>query len=564
MKDQSIEQMLKTLRSQVHVEVEAEFFDNLGKALGIDLDRDNINDNIEYLKSLMPKSPKRFIHATKSNKKLENIIDGMKPRPDKMYMKAVGDGLNVRVYPSGRKMFTFRYMFNGRRPSPVDLGPYVPSRERTPDNLGIGLTVEEAIEKVIDLRRKLLDKKDPTRFVHRKGISVKKLFDQYLLEYFKSKDAVRTLSTADTKEFRVVSDKYYRRICVRFEKFILPDLGGRPVVTIDSFETQAILDAVEASNGCATADEVRKALSGLIRWATEHKKHKNFVLLEGIKQIKGDAKRIYILKVSDIKVFYDYLTDDNCPIPEVQRRILLAMLCIGSRNQETAEAMWEEFDRENRLWIVPARRMKGNEPGNGKTRANGYEGGIKRPHAIFLTDLLLELLGTPLGKAVFIRHYIKKETSNDLPSSAECPQNGINQAKECESFEFPFPELTAYCLRHTFSSHMDSLGFSPLSYGRCQSHSDYSTRASEQEAIKLGHGMAAKKHYAHGSVFKSMRKKAEVWIAWEAELCKQLGRPIPEYPDELLDYYEELGKPGNDEEFFAARPELLEAIIRRY
>lgn len=564
MKNQSIEQMLKTLRSQVRIEVEEEFFDKLEKSLGIDFDRDNISDTIEHLRAIMPKSPKRFIHSSKSNKKIETTIDELKPKPDKMYMKAVGDGLYIRVYPSGRKMFTFRYMLNGRRPSPVDLGPYVPSRERTPDNLGIGLTVDEAIEKVIDLRRKLLDKKDPTRYVHRRGISVRKLYNQYLDEYFRSKTAVRNLSAEDTKKFRVVSDKYHRRIILRFEKFILPDFGGRPVVTIDSFETQALLDAVEGSNGWATADEVRKALSSLIKWAAGHKKYKNFMLLEGIKQVKGDEKERYVLKVSDIKVFYDYLTDDKCPVPEVQRRILLAMLCVGSRNQETAEAMWEEFDLENRLWIVPARRMKGNEPGNGKIRANGYEGGIKRPHVIFLTDLLLEFLGKPLGKAVFIRHYIKKETFNDLPSSAECPQSGINQAKECETFEFPFPKLTAYCLRHTFSTYMDSLGFSPLSYGRCQSHSDYSTKASEQEANKLGHGMAAKKHYAHGSVFKSMRKKAEVWIAWEAELCKQLGRPIPEYPEELLKSYEELGKPGNDEDYFSARPELLEVITRRY
>jgi len=564
MKDQSIEQMLKTLRSQVRIEVEDEFFDKLEKSLGIDFDRDNISDTIEHLKAIMPKSPKRFIHSSKSNKKIETTIDDLKPKPDKMYMKAIGDGLYIRVYPSGRKTFTFRYMLNGRRPSPVDLGPYVPNRERTPDNLGIGLTVEEAIEKVTELCRKLLDKKDPTNYVHRKGISIRKLYSQYLQEYFKSKAAVRTLSAADSKKFRVVSNKYYRRILLRFEKFILPDLGGRPVVTIDSFETQAVLDAVEASNGWATADEVRKALSGLIKWATDQKNYKNFVLLDGIKQVKGDAKKRYILKVSDIKTFYDYLTDEKCPIPDVQRRILLAMLCVGSRNQETAEAMWEEFDRDNRLWIVPARRMKGNEPGNGKVRANGYEGGIKRPHAIFVTDLLLEILGDPLGRAVFSRHYIKKEVNHNTPSSPECPQSGLNQAKSCEAFEFPFPELTAYSLRHTFSSHMDSLGFSPLSYGRCQSHSDFSTKASEQEAVKLGHNMATKKHYTHVNVFDSMRTKAEVWIAWEAEICKLLGRPAPEYPEELLDYYEELGRPGNDEKYFAARPELLEVITKRY
>ena len=564
MKDQNVEQMIEMIRQQVLVEVESDFFTKLSMALGVDFDRDRIDDAISHLKANMPRSPKRFVHSNKSNKKLEVLIEELKPRPDKMYMKALGDGLQMRVYPSGKKSFAYRYMFNGRRPSPIDLGPYVPRRDRTHDNAGIGLTVDEATEKAIELRRKLLDKKDPVRYVHRKGISLSKLYNEYLLEHFRPKSATMNLSTEEFRKIRVVSNKYYRRICLRFEKFILPDFGGRPVVTIDSFEIQALLDAIEDSNGWATADEVRKAISGLIRWATDKKKYKNFKLLEGIKQIKGDTKKRYVLKVGGIKTFFDYLIDKRCPIPEVQQRILLAMLVVGSRNQETAQAMWDEFDLENRLWIVPAKRMKGKEPGSGRTLANGFEAGIKRPHAIFVTDLLLEIFGKPVGAAAFPRHYIKEEIDLDLPSAPECPQHGLNIGKECVSFSMPFTELTAYNLRHTFSTHMDGLGFSPLEYGRCQSHSDFSTKESEQEAVKQGYRMAAKKHYAQTNVFKAMRRKAEVWIAWEAEICKLIGRPIPEYSEELLDFYEDLGKPGNDEEYFTTRPELLEVITRRY
>ncbi len=563
MKDTSLEQMLETIKHQVTAEVETSFFAKLSQALGADLNKDNIDDAIEYLKATLPKSPTRFLHSTQTDKKLEMKIESLRPRPDKMYMRALGDGLQIRIYPSGRKSFVFRYMINKRRTSPIDLGPYIPKRERSPENLGIGLTVDEAISVAKDLRRKLEDKKDPRHFVCHKGITLQKLFDLYRQEYFKAKTDAQGLTDDERKKFRVVSDKYYRRIILRFEKFLLPDLGGRPVINIDNIETQAILDAVEASNGCATADEVRKALSGLITWALTVKKYKGFKLLEDIHQIESESKQRYVLKVNDIKIFYDYLNNPRCPIPDVQRRILWAMFLIGSRNQETAEGMREEFDLENRLWFIPARRMKGREPGSGVKGANGTENGIKRPHVVFLTDLLLEALGTAIGEAVFPRYLKSQEADPNLPSSSVCPQDGINIAKNCSDFPFPFPELTAYCLRHTFSSHMDSQGFSPLEYGRCQSHSDSSTKATEKEAQKLGYNMTAKKHYTTTNVFKGLQGKAEVWIAWEAEICKLLGRATPSYSAELLEWYDNLGKPGNDETYFSERPELYATITRR-
>jgi integrase len=560
MENTSLQIMLETIKRELRAEVENDIFAKLSMVLGADLNRDNIEDAIEYLKATLPKSPTRFIHSTQTDKKLEMKIDSLKPRPDKMYMRALGDGLQIRIYPSGRKSFAFRYMINNRRTSPIELGPYVPKRERTNENMGIGLTVDEAISATKELRRKLEDKKDPRHFVSHKGVTLQKLYDLYRQEYFKAKTDAGNFTDEERKKFRVVSDKYHRRMTLRFQKFLLPDLGGRPVINIDSIEVQAILDAVEASNGRATADEVRKALSGLIEWATKTKKYKGFTLLDDIHHIDSETKERYVLTIQGIKEFHDYLNNPKCPIPKVQRRILWAMFLIGSRNQETAGGMWDEVDLNSRLWIIPARRMKGREPGSGVMGANGIENGIKRPHVVFVTDLLLETFGAPSGLAIYPKLLNSGEQNPDIPSSSACPQDGINLAKESELLPFPFTELTAYALRHTFSSHMDSLGYTPLDYGRCQSHSDSSTKTAEKEAQKLGYGMTSKKHYTSTNMFRGLRRKAEVWIAWEAEICKLLGRPIPSYDECLLEMFEELGKPGNDETYFSKRPRMFKAI----
>lgn len=553
--------LFQMLKERVRIEVQAEFFQSLGAALGVEgFGADGVEAAVEYLKANMPSPRRRFLLTCAGVKEIETMIDNLKPRRQ-MYPKALGDGLYVRVYPSGEKKFAYRYQLGGKRGAPIILGTYLTMRERKALGPGLGLTVPEAQEEVRKLAIKKRDKKDPRRFVNVGGITLGRLIKKYLEEYLTSKRDAEAMTEEQKKSRRIVSHNYYRKNVNTLEKFVLPDFGGRHVVSIDACEIQELLDAVEDSNGTCTSNEVLKFLSGVRTYACEVKKMRNLNLLDDLKHKNQDPSRQrFVMTCEQIAVFFRYLDDPLCPIPEVRRRILKAMLLKGSRNQETAEGTWPEIDLKNRIWIIPARRMKGKEPGQGKKNSHGEEIGVKRPHAVFLSDFLLEILGAPEGKAIFPKHVERFEIDPDRPSDGECPQHGINTGKESLDLPFPFPDLQAYDLRHAFATHMDSLGFTPLEYGGCQSHSESSTREMAAELKKIGGNMMSRRKYTAVQVFRKFRRKAEVWIAWEAELCRILGRPIPEYPPELLDYFTELGKRGGDVKYFEEHPEMLDVI----
>lgn len=553
--------LFQMLKERVRIEVQAEFFQSLGAALGVEgFGADGVEAAVEYLKANMPSPRRRFLLTGAGVKEVEMMIDSLKPKRQ-MYPKAIGDGMYVRVYPSGEKKFAYRYQLGGKRGAPIILGTYITMRERKAMGPGIGLTVIEAQEEVRKLAAKKRDKKDPRRFVNVGGITLGKLIEKYLGEYLTSKRDAQGMTDDQKKSRKFVSHNYYRKNVNTLEKFVLPDFGGRHAVSIDACEVQELLDAVEDSNGPCTSNEVLKFLSGVRTYACEVKKLKNLAFIDGLQHKDSDPTRLrFVMSLEQIAFFFRYLDDSRCPIPEVRRRILKAMLLIGSRNQETAEGVRAEIDLKNRIWIIPAKRMKGKEPGQGKKNSHGEEVGVKRPHAVFLTDFLLEVLGAYGGKAIFPKHLERFEIDPDRSSDGECPQHGINTGKESIELPFPFPDLQAYDLRHTFATHMDSLGFTPLEYGRCQSHSDSSTREMAAELKKIGGNMMSRRKYTAVQVFRKLRRKAEVWIAWEAELCRILGRPIPEYPPELLDYFTELGKRGGDVKYFEERSEMLDVI----
>ena len=72
----------------------------------------------------------------------------------------------------------------------------------------------------------------------------------------------------------------------------------------------------------------------------------------------------------DVPAFYTKLGDD------VESRALKFVILTAVRRKEALGARWAEFDFENRVWKVPAERMK-----------------MKREHAVPLTDAMIACLG---------------------------------------------------------------------------------------------------------------------------------------------------------------------------
>jgi integrase len=89
------------------------------------------------------------------------------------------------------------------------------------------------------------------------------------------------------------------------------------------------------------------------------------------------AKRVRERALSDLELAALWRATErlNYPFRQVYRTLIFC----GLRLSEASDAAWSEFDLKDRLWIIPASRMKGI---NGKAR----------PHSVPLTDDMLAVL----------------------------------------------------------------------------------------------------------------------------------------------------------------------------
>ena len=158
----------------------------------------------------------------------------------------------------------------------------------------------------------------------------------------------------------------------------IPAWGGRPITDIADTDVLAIIKAkkrtapVQARNLLALAKR-------FFTWAVDQRCY-------GIRTSPADqikANKIIGEKVSadrtlsDDELFALWRTAGRIGYPRgpVYRMLILTAL----RLNEAADASWSEFDLPNKLWTIPAARMKGK---NGKAR----------PHAVPLTSDMLAIL----------------------------------------------------------------------------------------------------------------------------------------------------------------------------
>jgi integrase len=120
-------------------------------------------------------------------------------------------------------------------------------------------------------------------------------------------------------------------------------------------------------------------LKTLLRWAVERDAYG----LESSPCADMRAQRIVgqkravdrILSDDELRAFWRATGRMKFPYQPIYRLLLLT----GLRLNEVADAAWPEFDLKNKLWTIPAARMKGKN-------------GTARPHAVPLTKEMLDIL----------------------------------------------------------------------------------------------------------------------------------------------------------------------------
>jgi integrase len=254
-----------------------------------------------------------------------------------------GGGLYLRIAEGGSKQWIYRYVTNGR-----------------PRDMGIGpvrvLTLAEAREKAREASKLRLEGNDPIAAKHAQRAAAAvaaasaMTFRQCAEGFIKDNEASWT-----NHKHRLEWERSLAR-------YTFPVLGNLPVAAID---TPLVLKVIKPlwERVPETASRVRGRIENVLGWATVHhyrsgdnparwQGHLEHALPTVVKGAHHAAMRY-----AEVPAFMAKLRQDT----SIPARCLEFIVLTAARLGEAQKATWDEIDLDNRLWTVPASRMKGGK-----------------------------------------------------------------------------------------------------------------------------------------------------------------------------------------------------------
>ncbi|WP_324738030.1 integrase domain-containing protein [Pseudoalteromonas sp. CuT4-3] len=263
-------------------------------------------------------------------------IKQAKPK-EKEYLLSDGSGLQLSIRPNGTKSWIFKY--------------YKPlTKKRT--NISFGqypqITLAAARVKREEARGLLANEKDPKEFKEQ----------QYIQE---TQARLNTLEKVAMEWFEIhkpkIKPKHAEGILGKLKNHVFPELGKRPISSIDAVVTINALRPVAAKGTLETVRKTCQVLNQVMGYAvnTGIIKHNP---LERIRDgfAKPITKPMPTIDASRLSEFMADLSRASIKFPT--RCAIEWQLHTMVRPNEATKAKWSEIDLENNVWIIPAEKMK--------------------------------------------------------------------------------------------------------------------------------------------------------------------------------------------------------------
>ncbi|KAB2113562.1 integrase domain-containing protein [Vibrio alginolyticus] len=280
-------------------------------------------------------------------------IKSAKPK-EKEYILSDGDGLRLRVKPNGSKLWLLNYTHPiKRKRTNLSLGKY-------PD-----LSLANARKTSQEAKELLAQGIDPQEERKRHQQELKAVHED-------------TFLNVATKWFEIKKDDvttdYAVDIWRSLELHIFPQLSEVPVREITAPQVIDLLKPIEAKGSLETVKRLAQRLNEVMNYAANCGLiHAN--PLTGIKAAfkKPKKENMAALTPAELPELMEAIA--NASIKRTTRCLIEWQLHTMTRPSETSGARWEEIDRDESVWTIPAERMK-----------------KRKEHRIPLTEHMLELL----------------------------------------------------------------------------------------------------------------------------------------------------------------------------
>ncbi|CAK2300499.1 integrase domain-containing protein [Vibrio crassostreae] len=280
-------------------------------------------------------------------------VKNAKPK-DKEYNLVDGQGLKLRVLPSGSKQWQLNYYrpTNGKRTN-LNLGRY-------PD-----VSLVQARKSSMEAKELIAQGIDPQEERKRK-----------LQEYKENHEHTFLKVSEDWFEIKKhdVTPDYAVDIWRSLELHVFPQLSDIPVKDITAPKVIELLKPIEAKGSLETVKRLSQRLNEVMNFAT------NCGLIQanpltGIRAAfkKPKKENMAALTPAELPELMGAIANAN--IKRTTRCLIEWQLHTMTRPSEASGARWDELDFENKIWIIPQERMK-----------------KRREHRIPLTEQMLALL----------------------------------------------------------------------------------------------------------------------------------------------------------------------------
>jgi integrase len=259
-----------------------------------------------------------------------------KPK-DKVYKLSDGGGLQLRVKTNGTKSWLLDYFkpFTKKRTS-IGLGAY-------PE-----VSLAEARKKRVAARELLAKDIDPKEYKddkHREQVLA----------------ATNTLKSVAESWFAIkkttIAENTAKSLWRKFENHVFPKLGHRPIDKILAPEAIEALKPLAAKGNLETTGKIIGHLNNVMTHAVNTGiLHHN--PLSGIRSAFQTAKATNMPTIRPHELGKLMKDISYASIMLTTRCLIEWQLHTMTRPSESAKAQWSEIDLDNKLWIIPAERMK--------------------------------------------------------------------------------------------------------------------------------------------------------------------------------------------------------------
>jgi integrase len=255
---------------------------------------------------------------------------------------ADGGGLYLQISAYGTKSWVFRYTRHGKQ-----------------HEMGLGresdFSLKEARERAKRCRQLLADGIDPLAAKQAKR------------DEERAKEAARITFEDAAKQYIKAHAPSWKNAKHRQQwpnslaAYVYPVIGKLPVDQVDLPHVLKILEPIWLEK-TETASRVRARIEKVLSWATARKYRTGdnparWTCLDTLLPAKAKVSKVKhyeALPWIEMPAFMADLRDQA----SVSARALEFCILTATRTSETLEAPWKEFDLKNKVWTIPAERMK--------------------------------------------------------------------------------------------------------------------------------------------------------------------------------------------------------------